>query len=131
MFWYKIIDWFSDMSERHRLIRTFNKAGNEAFVYGVAPTLLEASISRGDSAYKHVFSKLYSGFRIKALSGRALTKEELIEIGHAILENQELIRRLVALGWDTLEVQDIKGFYGVKWALKDFANIGIVIPQNL
>ena len=118
MFWYKIIDWFSDMSERHRLIRTFNKAGKEAFVYGVAPTLLEASISRGDSAYKHVFSKLYSGFRIKALSGRALTKEELI-------------RRLVALGWDTLEVQDIKGFYGVKWALKDFANIGIVIPQNL
>ena len=65
------------------------------------------------------------------MSGRALTKEELIEIGHAILENQELIRRLVALGWDTLEVQDIKGFYGVKWALKDFANIGIVIPQNL
>ena len=119
MIWHRIIDWFNDRSERENLRCSFNKAAKEAFIYGVAPTLLEASISRGDSAYKHVFSKLYSGFRIKALSGRALTKEELIEIGHAILENQELIRRLVALGWDTLEVQDIKGFYGVKWALKD------------
>lgn len=129
MIWHRIADWFSDLSERERLRRSFNKAAKEAFVFGVAPTLLEASISWGDSNYKHAFSKLYSGFRIKALSGRPLDKTELIEIGKSILENQELIRRLIALGWDTLEVQDIKGFYGVKWALKDFANIGLYLNE--
>ena len=129
MIWHRIIDWFNDRSERENLRRSFNKAAKEAFIYGVAPTLLEANISRGDSSYKHAFSKFYSGFRIKALSGRALTKEELLEIGRAILGNQELVRHLIALGWDTLEIHDSKGFYGLKWALKDFASIGLYLTQ--
>lgn len=131
MIWYKIADWFKDVSERHKLVKGFNKAAKEAFVFGYAPTLLEARITKGSSDYnyKHAFSKFNSGFRIKALSGRPLTKEELIEIGKVVLENQELTRRLVVLGWDTLEVHDMNGFQGVKWALKDFANIGLALNE--
>ena len=126
--WYKIIeivDWFGEMSERHKLIRDFNKAGKNAFIAGIAPTLLEAKTTKGDSNYRHQFSKfLGGGYRIKALSGRPLQKEEMIEIGKIILDNKELVRKLVALGWDTLEVHDNSGFNGCKWPLKDFANIG-------
>jgi len=126
--WYKIIeiiDWFGEMTERYKLIRDFNKAGKNAFIAGIAPTLLEAKITNGDSSYRHQFSKfLGGGYRIKALSGRPLNREEMIEIGKIILENKELVRKLIALGWDTLEVHDNSGFNGCKWPLKDYANIG-------
>ena len=126
--WHKfieILDWFGEMKERHMLVRDFNRAGKNAFIDGLAPTLLEAKITRGDSAYRHHFSKfLGGGYRIKALSGRPLRKEEMIEIGRVILDNKELVRKLIALGWDTLEVHDNSGFNGCKWPLKDYADIG-------
>ncbi|WP_242132906.1 hypothetical protein [Aestuariivivens marinum] len=126
--WYKIIeiaDWFGELAERYRLIKNFNRAAKHSFITGVAPTLLEAKITRGESAYRHAFSKwMGGGFRIKALSGRTLERLELIEIGRVILDNEELIRRMISLGWDTLEVHSNRGFLGLKWKLQDHANIG-------
>jgi hypothetical protein len=126
--WYKLIElanWFGEMKERYQLIRDFNKAGKHAFITGIAPTLIEAKISRGDSSYRHEFSKLFGGgFRIKALSGKALNRREMIELGRVILDNKSLVRKLVALGWDTLEVHDDTGYNGCKWPLKDYANLG-------
>lgn len=128
MFWHKIIDWFKDVSERYKLVRDFNQTAKNAFINGQIPTLLEANISKGDSNYKHEFSKLlFSGFRIKALAGRALTKDELLEIGKVILNSPELTRKLFVLGWDTLEVQDLNSSKGVKWALKDFVKTGFML----
>ena len=54
-----IINWLNDFSERRRLVRNFNRSAKGAFVSGIAPTLLETSISRGESAYRHSFSKLF------------------------------------------------------------------------
>lgn len=126
--WHRIMvvaEWFGEMAERYRLVRDFNKAAKNSFVAGVSPTLLEAKITKGDAAYRHAFSKWMSaGFRIKALSGRPLEKTELIEIGRVVLDNEELTRKLISLGWDTLEVHANEGYKGVKWALKDYANIG-------
>ena len=126
--WYKIMviaDWFGEMAERYKLVRDFNRAAKNSFISGIAPTLLEVKITRGDSEYKHAFSKwMSSGFRIKALSGRPLQKSELIEIGKVVLDNEELTRKLISLGWDTLEVHANEGYNGAKWALKDYANIG-------
>lgn len=80
--WNSIIDWFRDRSERNKLLRSFNESAREAFVSGVAPTLLKASISKGESSYKHQFSDwLNTGFRIQAFTGRVLSKDELIHIG--------------------------------------------------
>lgn len=126
--WYKIIqivDWFGEMSERHKLIRDFNRAAKLAFIRGHAPTLLFAKITLGDGAYKHEFSKIFgSGFRIKALSGIPLERSELVELGRVVLDNEELVRKLVVLGWDTLEVHSNIGYNGAKWPLKEYARIG-------
>ena len=126
--WYKIMEiteWFGEMAERYWLIKNFNRAAKFSFIQGVAPTLLEAKITRGESTYRHAFSKwMAGGFRIKALSGRALDKSELNEIGRVVLDNEELTRKMISLGWDTLEVHSNKGFNGIKWALKEHANIG-------
>jgi len=126
--WHKIIDvydWFGELAERIKVVRDFNRAAKYAFISGQAPTLLNVKTTRGDSNYRHAFSKWMSGgFRVKALSGKALPKSDLIEIAKVVLDNEELVRKLVALGWDTLEVHDNKGFHGVKFPLKDYARIG-------
>jgi hypothetical protein len=126
--WHKIMEvteWFGEMAERYRMVKDFNKAAKNSFVDGIAPTLLEAKITKGDSRYKHAFSKwMGGGFRIKALSGHPLQRSELIEIGKVVLDNDVLTRKLISLGWDTLEVHSNQGYNGAKWALKDFANMG-------
>jgi len=128
--WYRITDWFKDTSERYKTLRSFNLSAKEAFVEGIAPTLLEAKISRGCPEFRHSFSWIMSGFRIKALVGRGLNREEMITIGKIILENIPLTRRLIALGFDTLEVHDNQSQFGVKWKLTDFVEIKILPKPN-
>lgn len=60
--WNRITEWFKDRSERGKLVRAFNEAARFAFVTGAAPTALKATISRGDSAYKHEFSAWLNTF---------------------------------------------------------------------
>ena len=123
----KIQDWFGEISERHRTVRNFNKLSKASFVGGQANTLLEAKISYGNSEYRHAFSKWRSGFRITALSGRELTKPEMVEIGRIILDNPELVRKLLSLGFDTLEVHSSNGFIGVQWKLSDHSGLGGIL----
>ena len=122
--WNNIIAWFRDRSERNILIRSFNEAARLSFVAGNSPTLLKASISRGESSYRHQFSNwLFSGFRIQAFTGKELSKQEIIHIGNVILGDDLLIRKLVVLGWDTLEIHGDAGQYGCRWQLKDFLSL--------
>mgnify|MGYP003357454142 CR=1 FL=1 len=122
--WNNIITWFQDLSDRNRLLRDFNLRAKESFIAGQVPTLLRASISRGCSDYKHEFSSwLYSGYRIQALSGRVLAKKELEALGMIILSDTNLIRRLVSLGWDTLEICGDQGRYGLRWRLLNYTQL--------
>lgn len=126
MIWNKILNWFRDMSERIRLMSEWNKSAKEAYISGAVPSLLEATTSRGNSNNRHELSKLFiSGFRIKVKSGLSLSKMDLLNVGRIILNNSELVRRIIVLGWDTLEVYDAKTKVGVQWALKDFMNLRI------
>jgi hypothetical protein len=119
--WHRITEWFRDRSERTRLLRSFNRAAREAFVAGIAPALLNAKVSKGCSHYKHQFSDwLKSGFRIEAFTGRSLTKQEIVMIGTIVLSDDMLVRRLVVLGFDTLEIHGDVGDYGCRWQLKDY-----------
>lgn len=119
--WNNILEWFLDRSERAKLVRSFNVSARNAFVSGIAPSLLKSRISKGESAYRHQFSNwLNSGFRIQAFSGRVLSKNEIIHIGQVILDDSVLVRRLIVLGWDTLEIHGDEGMYGCRWQLKDY-----------
>lgn len=122
--WNRIVEWFQDRTERNGLVRSFNDSARRAFVAGVAPTLLKANISRGEKSFRHQFSNwLNSGFRIQAFTGRVLSKNELILIGNTIISDDVLIRKLVVLGFDTLEVCGDKGMYGCRWQLKDYLQL--------
>lgn len=124
--WNSIIDWFHDRSERAKLVRSFNDSAKNSFVIGQAPTLLKATISKGEKSYRHQFSNwLKTGFRIQAFSGRQLAKDEIKLIGEVILNDNILIRRLIVLGWDTLEIHGDKGTFGLRWQLKDY----VALPE--
>lgn len=122
--WSRILEWFQDRQDRTRLIMGFNRAAKESFVNGLSPVCLEAKISGGYKPYRHQFSKLNSGFRIKALTGQQLSKKDIVNIGEVILANDLLVRRLVVLGFDTLEVHCDVGNYGCRWKLNDYMLIG-------
>jgi hypothetical protein len=47
-----------------------------------------------------------------------------------VLNNQELVRKLISLGWDTLEVHDNSGYNGIKYKLYDYSGIGGVLGFN-
>lgn len=123
--WISILDWFSDRNQRAKLLRGFNNAAKTAYIQGAVPTLLKAEFSKGNNMYTHQFSDwLRHGFRVTAFSGKQLSKNELIEIGTTILSDAILVRQLVVLGFDTLEVQGDTGVYGCMWQLKDHISIG-------
>lgn len=129
-FWNRIIDWFRDLSERNRLINDFNQSARQAFTQLSVSTLLSAMSKKGDSTYRHECSSLFlpTGFCIKVTAGTALSKDEMLYIGSVILTNEALTRRLFILGWDTLIIEDIVGSKQVRWAIKDFTNIGKSLP---
>lgn len=126
--WNIITTWFADHRERTLLIRDFNYKARQSFISGLTPTVLKASTSKGCSQYKHEFSAWFNtGFRIQALAGRQLTKNEIMAIGRVVLSDTTLVRRLVVLGWDTLEVHGNCGPYGCRWRLTDYANVGLML----
>ncbi|MBQ7210453.1 MAG: hypothetical protein IJS05_06125 [Paludibacteraceae bacterium] len=123
--WIKILQWFNNHSDRTDLIMGFNTDAQKAFIAGLMPVLLQAEISRGCSEYKHSHSHwLYSGFRIKAFTGQQLSRNDIKLIGEAILNDDNLVRKLVVLGFDTLEVHCDVGNYGCRWQIKDFLVLG-------
>ena len=123
--WNRILSWFRERNDRLQLVKDFNMAAQQAWVAGYVPSCLKASISRGCSDYRHSFSRwMASGFRICVLSGAQLSKQDIVFIGQAILSNEQLVRQLVILGWDTLEIHCDVGNYGCRWALKEHLMLG-------
>ena len=118
MWWNKIIEWFSNNRERNEFIGNFNRAAKQAYIANVAPVYLKAESSRGNSNYRHQFSNFfYHGFRIRMLAGRPLDYDEVTDIGNMLIANTGLIRNLVTLGYDTLEITDIRGNVVANWRL--------------
>lgn len=125
--WNKIIQWFVNTNERQTLINKFNLSSKEAFISDVVPVLFRAESSKGNSAYKHQFSSwIYHGFRIRVLTGRELSIDEIIQLGAVIRSNTQLCRELVSLGYDTLEITNISGVVVKQWQLTTLIAIGSI-----
>ena len=125
MWWNNIVSWFQSLGERSKCVNDFNKAAQAAFIANIAPVYKKADISRGNRNYKHAMSDwLFSGFRIRTLSGRPMTSEEVKNCGLAIVSNQELMRKLATLGFDTLEIYDPYGEKIKDWRITEIMQIG-------
>ena len=100
-----ITQWFSDLSSRTKMLKSFNNAAKAAYVAGATHLVFKATISRGNSEFKHHFTNaLFSGLRILVYNDGKTTRDDIAVIGMAILSNQSLVRHLMLLGWDTLEI---------------------------
>lgn len=116
--WSNILSWFKDRSERNDFLNQFNESARMAFISGQTDTFLKASVSTGNSSYRHAFSKLFGGgFRIKAEAGGLLTRDDVKAIGQIILNDPVIVRLMISLGWDTLEVYPSGSSSGMQWKL--------------
>lgn len=102
--WQNIISWFGDKLEKQSIVSQFNKSAAYAWDNGDVPTLLKAKITWGNSKNKHSFSDSFSGFRILAMTGSYMSLEKCKVIGMIIMSDQVLLRKLMRVGFDTLEV---------------------------
>ena len=102
--WQNIISWFGDKMEKQSLVSEFNRNAAFAWDSGAAPTLLKAKMTWGNSKNKHSFSDTFSGFRINAMTGSYMSLEKCKIIGMIIKSDQVLLRKLIRVGFDTLEV---------------------------
>ena len=124
MWWNRLIAWFSELSEKQKCVTEFNRAAKDAFIYGSVPVYMRAEISRGNRAYRHSMSSfLFSGFRIRTVSGRFLTRDEIESVGATISTNSTLMRKLVTLGFDTLEIYSPEGSMVKDWRLMGIMQI--------
>ena len=120
--WSGITSWFQDVSDRKVLVREFNNAAKAAYINGSVPYQLKCGLSRGNKAYKHSTSAwLQSGIRIVVMTSDLLSDEELNRIGLSVLVDSKIVRMLITLGWDTLEVVCDKGEVGIQWKLTNFS----------
>jgi hypothetical protein len=123
--WNKIKDWFRDRNDRNETVKDWNNFAKDAFISGIVPAYLKSRITKGNSKYKHKFSHTFNtGFRVEVLAGRPLTRDDLIFLGDVILGDTSLVRKLVVLGFDTLEVHGENDSYGLQWQLITYLELG-------
>jgi hypothetical protein len=120
--WDCVSSWFKDIKDRKVIIREFNNAAQASYVNGKVPYQLKSSFSKGNKAYKHSTSAwLNSGFRIIVMTDQLVSEIELNKIGLSVLADSKVVRFLITLGWDTLEVVNNKGEIGIQWELSKWA----------
>ncbi len=118
--WNLMVGWFQDRRDRHYFLKDFNESAKRAFISGHTDILLKASISYGNSEYRHAFSKFMAGgFRIKVEGGRNLGREEVLSIGKSLIANSTIVRTMISLGWDTLEIHPSNSSSGLQWRLNE------------
>ena len=121
--WSNMTSWFQDGLDRKKLVKEFNNSAKASFVNGNVPALLKCSISKGYKPYKHTNSAFFfTGIRVVAYTNSSLPEHDLNMLGHTILADKRIVRLLVSLGWDTLEVHSDKGETGLRWKIIDFVN---------
>lgn len=125
-FFKKLLSTFIDGSfERIKMINIMNSSFKECFYCGELARLCKVSISQGDEDFAHEMSsfRFRSGFKISIENDLALRDSEITEISTYILENKAFVRRLMAMGFDTLIVQGNTTKIGRKYSLKAYSNL--------
>tara|TARA_B110000902_G_C14069025_1_gene498549 strand:+ start:347 stop:724 length:378 start_codon:yes stop_codon:yes gene_type:complete len=112
-----IVSWFNEKVDRNRMVKDFNYRAAQAWDQGDAPTLLKAKITWGNSINKHNFSHTYSGFTIKAQTAGVMNREKCTIIGLVIMTDQQLVRSLIRLGFDTLQIFGTDEYSGYETGL--------------
>lgn len=116
-----LADFISDILERRELIKRFNESAKHAYYSGNTNRLLKAHTSNGRSLYRHSMSRLRSGFRIKVMDVEVLKKSDATEMAMVILENGPFTRQLMAIGYDSLEIETGYSYYD--WQMSKYQDL--------
>lgn len=123
-----IIDILKDLVtsyiERSDVINEFNKFSKQAFLSRQSTRFIVAKTTRGDSNFKHSMSHtFFSGFRLTIKNDEGLTNSEVENISKVILTNKTLLRQLMALGFDTLEIYGTNCGIYKQWDISKYSDL--------
>ena len=118
--------------ERVRIINQMNSAFKEYFTSGEFNRLCKVSISAGCSEYAHEMSSIWlrSGFKISIENDIKVEESEIGELSLYILGNEQFVRQLMAMGFDTLIIKGKTTGLTKNYALKKFANLNQYFLQR-
>lgn len=128
MRWRQIVYWFRDHSLRNQFIKKFNDNAQSNFNNLSVNALLRAKSCPGapNPEYRHELSApvVVSGFLLEVIAGDDIPQDDIILIGQTILYNENIVRWLWALHWDTLIITDLRSGRSCRWAIKEFIHLG-------
>lgn len=116
-----LADFYSDFLERRRVIKRFNEASKEAYYSGRTDRMAKAYTTIGNSVFRHSMSRMRSGFCIELLGIDTVTKSEASQVAQVLLENGPFMRQLMAIGYDTLEIETGQMLYN--WCMSDYHDL--------
>lgn len=111
--------------ERVRVISSLNDAFKEYYLSGELQRYCKVSISVGNDKFRHEMSSFFlrSGFKISIQNDNGLGDAEIREISQYILGNLSFVKRLMALGFDTLIIYGATTNKSCTYALKEYSNL--------
>lgn len=114
-------DFIGDIIERRQVLNSFNMTAKHAYYSREATYLAKARTTIGNSAFRHELSKMRSGFTIKVYGAHGMNKAQATEIAMALLDNGAFMRQLMAIGYDTLEIESEIQRY--QWSISDYHSL--------
>ncbi|GAA4932848.1 hypothetical protein GCM10023314_01550 [Algibacter agarivorans] len=111
--------------DRVRILGEFNRVFEYAFLTSEINRKCSVTTSPGKPGFGHALSTIYprSGFKITILNDDYLTDTDLFEISGYVLESPSFVRKLMAVGYDTLIVKGENSTVGLQIPLRKFGNI--------
>jgi hypothetical protein len=110
--------WLTSKNEKFNIVAEFNESYANDWDKGDSPFLISASIVKGNKDYKHSSSDTFSGFRVTINTKQSLNDEVFVTIEKSIASDQELIRKLIRVGFDTLEIFRSSSSHGFESSIK-------------
>lgn len=114
-------DWVRNGWERNQVINSFNTSAKHAYYSRQAMYLAKARTTFGNSEFKHSLSRMRSGFTVKIYGAYDMNKSQASDIADAILNNGPMIRQLMAIGYDTIEIETEN--YRFQWDAQTYNNL--------
>ena len=95
-------------TSRSEIMAILNNAYEMAYINGITNRICKFSTVSGNSDFKNISSSFNfrSGIEMKILNGCDLQPEEIFLLSSVIIDNPQIVRTLITLGFDTFRIKN-------------------------
>jgi hypothetical protein len=111
-------------TSRSEIMTILNNAYEMAYINGITNRICKFSTVSGNSDFKNISSSFNfrSGIEMKILNGCDLQPEEIFLLSSVIIDNPQIVRTLITLGFDTFRIKNSYSNEFVDLNLTEYTN---------